>query len=143
MTSRISHTSIDSHDAYAQSRWWAGVLGMHEDPEDPNESGDEECLIISTDGRTRVLFIEVPEAKHGKNRVHLDLRPTDLTRDEEVVRLLALGAAPVADLRRSDGGWMTLADPEGNEFCVLRSDRELAAQDGPAVAPMPDDESTP
>jgi predicted enzyme related to lactoylglutathione lyase len=127
VTSRISHTTIDSRNAYAQSVWWAEVLGVAEDPADPNEPGDEECMLFSTDGRTRVLFIEVPEAKQIKNRIHFDLRPVDATRDQEVERLVAHGASVVADRRRPDGsGWFTLADPEGNEFCVLRSDREIA-----------------
>ena len=71
-----------------------------------------------------MLFIEVPEAKTVKNRLHLDLVPTGgRTREEEVGRLLDLGATPVADLRTPDGrGWVTLADPEGNELCVLRTD---------------------
>jgi hypothetical protein len=68
-----------------------------------------------------MLFQRVPEGKTVKNRVHLDLQPTDRTRDEEVERLLGLGASLVADHRRPDGtGWATLADPEGNEFCVER-----------------------
>ena len=126
MTSRISHTTVDSRNAYAQSVWWAEVLGMAEDPEDTNEPGHEECMIFSADGRTRVLFIEVPEAKSGKNRVHFDLRPVDLSREEEVEPLTAHGATVVADRRRPDGsGWFTLADPEGNEFCVLRSEVEV------------------
>ena len=91
MTSRISHTTVDSRNAYAQSVWWAEVLGMAEDPEDPNEPGHEECMIFSADGRTRVLFIEVPEDKQVKNRLHFDLRPTDLTREQEVERLVAHG----------------------------------------------------
>jgi catechol 2,3-dioxygenase-like lactoylglutathione lyase family enzyme len=132
MTSRISHTTIDSRNAYAQSLWWAGVLGMTEDPDDQNEPGHEECLIQSIDRTTQVLFIEVPEPKQVKNRIHFDLRPTDRTRDEEVVRVLALGATQVADLRNDDGtGWVVLADPEGNEFCILRSDGEVAAQPAP------------
>jgi hypothetical protein len=102
---------------------------MRENPQDPNEPGDEECMIFSTDGRTRLLFIEVPEAKQIKNRLHFDLRPTDATREDEVARLLALGATGVADHRRPDGsGWVTLADPEGNEFCVLRGDQEVTDQ---------------
>ena len=125
MTSRISHTSVDSRDAFAQSRWWGEVLGFAEDPRDPNEPGHEECMIFSPDGRTRLLFIEVPEGKTAKNRLHLDLRPSGATRDQEVERLLGLGATQLADLRRPDGGgWVTLADPEGNEFCVLRGDTE-------------------
>jgi catechol 2,3-dioxygenase-like lactoylglutathione lyase family enzyme len=125
MTSRISHTSVDARDAFAQSRWWGEVLGFSEDPRDPNEPGHEECMIFSADGRSRLLFLEVPEGKAVKNRLHLDLRPTDGTREEEVARLLARGATEVGDHRRPDGGgWVTLADPEGNEFCVLRGDGE-------------------
>ncbi len=125
MTSRISHLSFDSHDAYAQATWWAGALGMDEDPDDPNEPGHEECMIFSVDGRQRLLFIEVADEKVLKNRLHLDLRP-ETTRDAEVERLLAAGATQVADRRRPDGtGWVTLADPEGNEFCVLRGDGEV------------------
>jgi catechol 2,3-dioxygenase-like lactoylglutathione lyase family enzyme len=82
MTSRISHTMVDSRNAYQQSVWWAQVLGMREDPQDPNEPADEECMIFSADGRTRLLFIDVPEGKQAENRLHFDLRPTDATRDE-------------------------------------------------------------
>ena len=126
MTSRISHTSVDAGNACAQSVWWADVLGWSEDPEDPNEPGDEECMIFSPDGRSRLLFIEVPEGKQVKNRLHLDLRPTGgATRELEVERLLGRGATQFADHRRRDGsGWVTLTDPEGNEFCVLRSEAE-------------------
>jgi len=128
MTARISHTSVDSIDAYRQSVFWTEVLGYHEDPDDPNEPGHEECMIFAPDGSQRLLFIEVPDAKQLKNRVHLDLAPTDSTRDEELARLLALGATEVADRRRPDGsGWVVLADPEGNEFCILRSEAERAA----------------
>ena len=131
MTSHISHVTVDSRNAYAQSVWWAEVLGMAEDRDDPNKPGHEECLILSVDRRTRVLFIEVPEPKQIKNRLHFDLRPVDLARDQEVERLIAHGATLVADRRRPDGsGWFTLADPEGNEFCVLRSEVEIAEQSG-------------
>jgi catechol 2,3-dioxygenase-like lactoylglutathione lyase family enzyme len=125
MSSRISHTTIDAHNAYNQSVWWCQVLGFSEDPQDPNQPGDEECMIFSRDGRTRLLFIEVPDDKVVKNRIHFDLSPTDRTRDEEVARLRRLGASDVADFRKPDGGgWVTMADPEGNEFCVLRGDME-------------------
>jgi catechol 2,3-dioxygenase-like lactoylglutathione lyase family enzyme len=120
MTSRISHTSFDAIDAYAQSVFWSRVLGFTEDPDDPNEPGHEECLILSRDRSQLLLFITVPDHKEIKNRVHLDLRPEDGTREEEVERLLSLGATHVADHRQPDGrGWITLADPEGNEFCIL------------------------
>jgi hypothetical protein len=126
MTSRISHTTVDAHNAYEQSVWWCRVLGFGEDRQDPNRPGDEECMIFSPDGRSRVLFIEVPnDDKVVKNRIHFDLSPTDRTRDEEVERLLGLGGTEFADHRNADGsGWVTMADPEGNEFCVLRSDAE-------------------
>jgi hypothetical protein len=108
---------------------------MAEDPDDPNEPGDEECSIVTEDRRTEVLFIEVPEGKQVKNRLHFDLRPIDGTRDEEIERVLALGATQFDDRRNDDGtGWMVLLDPEGNEFCILRSEAELAAPERPAAA---------
>jgi hypothetical protein len=127
MTSRISHTSVDCADAYALSQWWKQVLGYVDLDGDPNEPGHEECMIRSAETGHRVLFIEVPDVKQVKNRLHFDLRPVDGSRDEEVARLLAIGATQVDDQRevRGDGtGWVVLADPEGNEFCVLRSDAE-------------------
>src|SRR4029453_15007783 len=135
MTCRTSHTADDSRNAYARSLWWAQVLDMAEDPDDPNEPGDEECSIVTEDCRTEVLFIEVPEGKQVKNRLHFDLRPIDRTRDEEIERVLALGATQFDDRRNDDGtGWMVLLDPEGNEFCILRSEAELAAPERPAAA---------
>jgi hypothetical protein len=120
MTSRISHTSFDALDAYAQSVFWSQVLDFVEDHDDPNEPSHEECLIMSRDRSQLLLFITVPDSKTVKNRVHLDLRPTDRTREQETERVLALGATQLADHRRPDGsGWITLADPEGNEFCIL------------------------
>jgi predicted enzyme related to lactoylglutathione lyase len=127
MAAFLSHVTVDSRDAHAQSLFWAAVLGWAEDPDDPNEPGDEECMIASPDGSQRLLFIDVPEAKSVKNRLHLDLRPVDVPRDQELLRLLELGAVVVEDRRRPDGsGWFLLADPEGNEFCLLRSQAELA-----------------
>ena len=127
MTAVISHLTVDSLDAYAQSVFWGRVLGFVEDPDDPNEPGDEECMIFSPDGSQRLLFIEVPETKQVKNRLHLDLMPATGTRDEELTRLLSLGARTVDDRRHADGsGWVVLADPEGNEFCILRSVAERA-----------------
>ncbi len=132
MTSFVSHTSVDCTDAYALSRWWQAVLDYVEDPDDPNEPGHEECLIRSRDGHHHLLFIQVSDAKRVKNRVHLDLRPREGSRDDELARLLALGATAVDDRRNPDGtGWVVLADPEGNEFCILRSKAEVAATRGP------------
>jgi len=129
MTSYVSHTTVDCADAYALSRWWQTVLDYRENPDDPNEPGHEECMIYSADGQHRVLFIEVPDSKQAKNRIHFDLRPAEGTRDAELARLTELGAGVVTDRRNPDGtGWVVLADPEGNEFCILRSENEVAAQ---------------
>lgn len=127
MTSFISHTSIDCADAYALSTWWKQVLGYVDVDGDPNEAGHEECMIVAPDGHgPPLLFIEVPEPKSVKNRIHLDLRPSDRNRDDEVDRVVALGATVVNDRRTPDGaGWVVLADPAGNEFCILRSRAEL------------------
>jgi len=131
MSSFVSHTSVDCTDAYALSRWWQAVLDYVEDADDPNEPGHEECLISSRDGHHDLLFIEVPDAKRVKNRVHLDLRPREGSRDDELARLLVLGATTLDDRRNKDGtGWVVLADPEGNEFCILRSKAEVAATSG-------------
>jgi hypothetical protein len=128
MTSFISHTTIDCADAYALSSWWRTVLDYVEDPADPNEPGDEECMIFAPDRQHRLLFIEVPDSKRVKNRIHFDLRPHEGSRDAEFARLAALGATTLDDRRNPDGtGWVVLADPEGNEFCILRSDAEVAA----------------
>ena len=128
MTAFIAHTTIDCHNAYALSEWWKPVLGYADLEGDPNEPGHAECMIRDPESGHRLLFIEVPDAKQVKNRIHLDLRPVEGTRDEELARLTGLGAAVVADRRNSDGtGWVVLADPEGNEFCILRSDAEVAA----------------
>ena len=128
MALALSHTTVNALDAHAQSVWWADLLGWAEDPDDPNEPGHEECPIFSPDGTAQILFIEVPDAKQGRNRVHFDLRPTDRSRDEEHKRVLGLGATDVEDHRTEDGrGWWVMADPEGNEFCILRSDEERRA----------------
>jgi hypothetical protein len=122
VASRISHTSFNALNSYAQSVFWCQVLGFAEAPEDPNLPEHPECMIYSPDRSEKILFIEVPDAKVLKNRVHLDLSPVGLTREEEVDRLVALGATQVGDFRREDGsGWITLTDPEGNEFCILSS----------------------
>jgi catechol 2,3-dioxygenase-like lactoylglutathione lyase family enzyme len=131
MTAFISHTTIDCRNAYQLSEWWKPVLGYVGIDGDPNEEGHEECMIRDPETGHRLLFIEVPEAKSVKNRLHLDLRPRSADRDEELETLVTHGAAIVADHRGKYGpgsGWVVLADPEGNEFCILRSEAEIAAQ---------------
>jgi predicted enzyme related to lactoylglutathione lyase len=123
MSSVIHTVTFDAHDTYAQARFWSEVLGVPMAPDD--HPGDPEALVRSPGAD--VLFVEVPEGKVVKNRAHLDLMPDDRTRDAEVERVLELGATLVDDLRNADGtGWAVLADPEGNEFCILRSAAERA-----------------
>jgi catechol 2,3-dioxygenase-like lactoylglutathione lyase family enzyme len=128
VTSFISHTTIDCANAYELAEWWKRLLGYVDLPDDPNEPGHEECMIQRPDGGHQLLFIEVPDAKQGKNRLHFDLRPDTRTRDQEVEWALSIGATAVDDQRNHYGpgiGWMVLADPEGNEFCILRSVAEI------------------
>lgn len=132
MTARVAHTTVDCRDAFALSQWWKGVLDYVDVEDDPNLPGHEECMIVSPDGTHRLLFIEVPEDKTVKNRLHVDLEPVEGSRDDELARLLAHGAVEVADHRGQYGpgtGWVVLADPEGNEFCILRT---LAEREGAA-----------
>ena len=129
MASRVSHTTIDCHDAYALSTWWKEVVAYRDIAGDPNEPGDEECMIADPVTGHRLLFIEVPDSELPAKRIHLDLVPVGRTRDDEVDRLMQLGASAVDDQRRADGsGWVVLADPEGNAFCILPSDADRSAQ---------------
>ena len=133
MTSFVSHTSIDCHDAYALSQWWKQVLGYVDLDDDPNEPGHPECLIRDPGTGHRLLFLEVPDVELPAKRIHLDLAPREGTRDEEIERVRDLGAVEVADQRGIHGpgtGWVVFADPEGNQFCVLRSEADRTA--GPA-----------
>jgi predicted enzyme related to lactoylglutathione lyase len=127
MTSQINHITVDCADTYKLASFWSQVTGraMHED----DNPGDPEAILLAPDGiGPNILFVAVPEGKTVKNRVHLDLMPVDRTRNEEVERLLGIGATVVGDHRTADGrGWVTMADPEGNEFCVERSAAERVA----------------
>jgi predicted enzyme related to lactoylglutathione lyase len=123
----IHNITFDANDPWRVAGFWSEVTGRRIHPD--NEPGDQEvALPPDQEGLPYLLFVAVPEAKEVKNRVHLDLQPALRTRDEEVERLLGLGATLVADRRNPDGtGWAVLADPEGNEFCVERSAAERAA----------------
>jgi predicted enzyme related to lactoylglutathione lyase len=124
---RIHNISFDCHDTYALSGFWSVVLGYARHADDA--PGDPEAVLLPPDGDTTpaMFFQQVPEAKTVKNRVHVCLQPAGRTRDQEVERVLGLGAVLVDDQRRADGtGWVVLADPEGNEFCVLRGAAERA-----------------
>jgi predicted enzyme related to lactoylglutathione lyase/uncharacterized damage-inducible protein DinB len=128
MTSAIRHITFDCHDPAVLGRFWAEVLGYEDDPENRNEPGDPELLLVDPERRRPgLLFIVVPEGKTVKNRVHLDLQPAD-GRDVEVERIKGLGGTVVADHRTPDGaGWVVVADPEGNELCIERSAAERGA----------------
>ena len=106
---------VDAQDPARLSRWWAEVLGYKVLDEDENEvivgQGDKVYPIL--------YFTRTTAEKTGKNRLHIDLSPDD--REAEVERLVDMGARHV-DIGQGDGrNWTVLADPEGNEFCVLRS----------------------
>jgi hypothetical protein len=132
MTVRIRTITFDCTDPYLLVGFWSQLTGYQEEPDNPNFPDDPEGLLIAPDGSASLLFIKVPEGKAVKNRVHLDLAPppappgtpTEVTadaRDAEVQRALGLGATIFADHRREDRtGFVVLADPEGNEFCIER-----------------------
>ncbi|QLQ35529.1 VOC family protein [Micromonospora robiginosa] len=125
MVSVVQNVAIDCADAYRLARFWSEVTGRPLHPED--RPGDPETQVLLLADGPVLHFNQVPEPKQVKNRLHLCLRP-ETSRDQEVERLLGLGATFVADHRNPDGsGWAVLADPEGNEFCVLRSDSDRAA----------------
>lgn len=124
MVSVLQNVAIDCADAYELARFWSEVTGRPLHPED--RPGGKETQVMLAEG-PMLYFSQVPEPKITKNRMHLCLRP-ETSREEEVERLLALGATWIADRREPDGsGWAVLADPEGNEFCVLRSESDRAA----------------
>lgn len=123
----LRHVTIDCGDPYALATFWSAVTGWPVSDED--EPGDSEVLIEAPAPVPGLLFIRVPESKTLKNRIHFDWMPTERTRDAEVERVIALGAKLYEDHRTAEGlGWVTLLDPEGNEFCVERSTAERGIQ---------------
>ncbi|WP_456824180.1 VOC family protein [Cellulomonas sp. P5_E12] len=122
----VSHLVIDCADPHTLARWWRDVLGwtyLWEVAED-----DDEVAIGPADGgSTGWLFLKVPDVKTVKNRLHPDLRPPNGSdQATELERLLSLGATRV-DIGQGDVPWHVLADPEGNEFCLLRSTPDQVA----------------
>ena len=114
MSLEWEQTIVDAQDPLALGTWWRDALGWVVVNDDPREFE----IRPAEDRLPGLLFVPVPERKQTKNRLHLDFRPDD--RDAEVERLLALGATR-ADVGQPDQSWIVLADPEGNEFCVLGS----------------------
>jgi hypothetical protein len=127
MALRLTEIVLDCRDPVAQASFWSAVLGYHVVR---SEEGQVEIAAWSHDppdlarqialspGVPTLVFVTVPEGKVVKNRLHLDLRPTEHLLDAEVERLIQLGARP-ANVGQGSVPWVVLADPEGNEFCVL------------------------
>ena len=126
MACRITELAVDARDPAALAAWWAEVLGYEVLDTDDGEGvveigppGQGPKGVVPT-----IVFVAVPEPKTGKLRLHLDLNATDRDQDAELARLLALGATPV-DVGQGPLSetmtWHVLADPEGNEFCLLAS----------------------
>jgi hypothetical protein len=125
MTSRIAIIAIDAVEPRPVAEFWSAVLDWKivEEDEDGNLS------IGPADGTgPGIDVLRVPERKSVKNRLHFDLRADGSTQDAEVERLIALGARRVDIGQGPDVSWVVLADPDGNEFCVLsRSVQEASA----------------
>ncbi|WP_406150090.1 VOC family protein [Streptomyces sp. NBC_01012] len=114
MAVRFHQLAVDTHDLPKLARFWSAVLDWKVLSED-----DEEIAIgAEGTGAPRISFLAVPEGKVVKNRLHIDLDPDDQA--AEVERILGLGARRVVVGQGEDATWVVLADPEGNEFCVLR-----------------------
>jgi hypothetical protein len=108
----LSALAIDCADPPMLAGWWSGLLGGRVELD-----SDGDATLHTPEGLA-IDFLRVPEAKTVKNRLHLDLRPVDSSHADEVERLIGLGARR-ADIGQGDVPWVVLADPEGNEFCVL------------------------
>jgi len=127
MASRFTELAIDCADPLGLARFWCAVLDYEVRDED-----DEMVTIgapVAPDAETplgpvppTLTFARVPEAKTVKNRLHLDVDATDREQDDEVRRLLDLGARHT-DVGQGEVSWVVLVDPEGNEFCVLAGRR--------------------
>jgi predicted enzyme related to lactoylglutathione lyase len=134
MPTRLVHLVVDANDPAALAAFWAGALGW-----DVADEAEEEVDVWPA-GFTYpdpvavpLVFVPVPEPKTVKNRVHLDLASMSLAHQADLVsRIRDLGATP-ADIGQGDVPWVVLADPEGNEFCILEP-REIYRDTGPVAA---------
>ncbi|HEV2451750.1 MAG TPA: VOC family protein [Streptosporangiaceae bacterium] len=121
MPVRLHHIVVDAHDLPRLARFWAQALGWKILSERERE------IVIGTDENAPIgmCFMPVTDTKTVKNRVHLDLTSAAGDRDREIERLLALGARRVDIGQTGTESWIVLADPEGNEFCVVRPKETL------------------
>jgi hypothetical protein len=118
MGSRFTELVIDAADPAALAGFWAAVLAWRPTGRYPAPTVE----IADPEGRGPSLtVVPFPDKKHGRNRLHIDVNPVGCTQEEEVTRLLALGASHADIGQGSETSWVVLADPEGNEFCVLRA----------------------
>ncbi|MCW3842154.1 VOC family protein [Micromonospora yasonensis] len=117
MTSVWENLTVDAQDPSRLAHWWAEALGYQVISDKP----DEVEIRRSPDELPGIVFVPVTGPKEGKNRLHIDLRPAD--QEAEVERLVDMGARHV-DVGQGEAAWTVLADPEGNEFCVLREREE-------------------
>jgi predicted enzyme related to lactoylglutathione lyase len=126
-TSRLVALCFDANDPLGLARFWAEALHWEIDDATHDEIG-----LVPTDGtRFGVLFLPVPEQKVGRNRLHLDLTSTSVDdQQESVARLLELGARHIDIGQRPDEGHVVLADPEGNEFCIIEPENNFLADCG-------------
>jgi catechol 2,3-dioxygenase-like lactoylglutathione lyase family enzyme len=127
MGSRLTEIVVDCPDPVAQAAFWTAALGYHVVHGDATqveiapwerEPPDLAEQVRQAPTVPTLVFVVVPEGKTVKNRLHLDIRPVASTYEAEVERLIGLGARR-ADIGQQDVPWVVLADPEGNEFCVL------------------------
>lgn len=118
MVSRFTELAVDCVNPRRLADFWCQVLGYQITDED-----DDGVEIAEAPGALpTIVFMTVPERKTVKNRIHIDVSPRDRDQEEEVARLEALGARRI-DIGQGDVSWVVMADPEGNEFCVLRTRR--------------------
>ncbi len=133
MTIRFQAICVDAADPSSLGRWWAELIGWR-----MTYDSDEEAVLEPPAGSPQdgvaadLLFLKVPEAKGVKNRLHIDLRPDDQA--AELARVEGMGAVRVDVGQGDDKSWVVLADPEGNEFCILRAltPEELAEDTSPS-----------
>ena len=121
MPVRLHHIVIDTHDLPGLARFWSQALGWKV----LSEREREIVIGPAEDAPVGMCFMPVTDPKTVKNRMHLDLTTSAADRDQEIERLIALGAYKVDIGQTGTESWTVLADPEGNEFCVVRPKQTL------------------
>ena len=111
MSLPITNVAIDCAEPRTLAAFWSAATGY-----EPHVVEDDFALLNGPAGSVSLMFNRVPEAKNGKNRVHIDLDAVNL--EEEIARLIGLGARKLDEHRWEETRWVVMADPEGNEFCV-------------------------